>query len=42
MAIRNIRMMGDKVLEKTCRPVETVTPPVVRVPGPYRILESHK
>ena len=26
MAIRNIRMMGDKVLEKTCRPVETVTP----------------
>lgn len=26
MAIRNIRMMGDKVLEKTCRPVEAATP----------------
>ena len=26
MAIRNIRVMGDKVLEKTCRPVESVTP----------------
>ena len=26
MAIRNIRIMGDKVLEKTCRPIEEVTP----------------
>ena len=26
MAIRNIRIMGDKVLEKKCRTVEAVTP----------------
>ena len=25
MAIRNIRIMGDKVLEKTCRPVEEIS-----------------
>ena len=28
MAIRNIRIMGDKVLEKTCRPVEEMTPKI--------------
>ena len=33
MAIRNIRMMGDKVLEKTCRPVETVTPRIRQLVG---------
>ncbi|HIR92364.1 MAG TPA: peptide deformylase [Candidatus Egerieimonas intestinavium] len=26
MAIRNIRVMGDRVLEKNCRPVEEMTP----------------
>ncbi|MCF0121832.1 MAG: peptide deformylase [Lachnospiraceae bacterium] len=26
MALRNIRIMGDKILEKVCRPVNTVTP----------------
>ena len=26
MALRSIRIMGDRVLEKTCRPVEQVTP----------------
>ncbi|MGI6010564.1 MAG: peptide deformylase [Ruminococcus sp.] len=26
MAIRNIRKMGDKILTKTCRPVEEMTP----------------
>ena len=26
MAIRNIRKMGDRVLEKNCRPVEEMTP----------------
>lgn len=26
MALRNIRIMGDKVLEKVCRPVDAVTP----------------
>lgn len=26
MALRSIRVMGDRVLEKTCRPVEQVTP----------------
>ena len=26
MGLRNIRIMGDRVLEKVCRPVEAVTP----------------
>lgn len=31
MAIRNIRIMGDKVLEKTCRPVEEMTPKIAEL-----------
>lgn len=31
MAIRNIRIMGDKVLEKTCRPVEEMTPKITEL-----------
>ena len=31
MAIRNIRIMGDKVLEKTCRPVEEMTPTIAEL-----------
>ena len=33
MALRNIRIMGDKVLEKTCRPVENVTPRIRQLVG---------
>lgn len=29
MALRNIREIGDRVLEKTCRPVAEVTPKIV-------------
>ena len=33
MALRNIRIMGDRVLEKTCRPVENVTPRIRQLVG---------
>lgn len=29
MALRNIREMGDKVLEKNCRPIKEMTPKIV-------------
>ncbi|MCQ2510827.1 MAG: peptide deformylase [Lachnospiraceae bacterium] len=29
MALRNIREMGDRVLEKNCRPIKEVTPKIV-------------
>ena len=33
MALRNIRIMGDKVLEKACRPVDSVTPRIRQLVG---------
>ena len=33
MALRNIRIMGDKVLEKVCRPVDAVTPRIRELAG---------
>lgn len=33
MALRNIRIMGDKVLEKVCRPVDVVTPRIRELAG---------
>ena len=33
MALRNIRIMGDKVLEKVCRPVDAVTPRIRELVG---------
>lgn len=33
MALRNIRIMGDKVLEKVCRPVGAVTPRIRELVG---------
>ena len=33
MALRNIRIMGDKVLEKVCRPVDAVTPRIRELGG---------
>ena len=36
MALRNIRIMGDKVLEKVCRPVDAVTPRIRELAGDMR------
>ena len=33
MALRNIRIMGDKVLEMVCRPVDAVTPRIRELAG---------